>query len=475
MSNKKSLKEKSPEAATMWHPKKNGMLTPDLVPWDSREEVWWIYEYDDEFTGKHFVFEWMAKVYNMAKYPSCPYLTNKKVWPGFNDLRTKYPDIAAQWHPTKNGDLTPDTVVAGSRAYAWWFLPYDDPDTGKHFEFEWEAKIFARTVNHTGCPYLTGKAVWPGYNDLQTKYPEIAAQWHPTKNGDLTPDKVIAGSEKRVWWLLPYDDPETGLHFDFEWEADIGSRTKNNLGCPYLSNSAVWPGYNDLQTKCPEIAAQWHPTKNGDLTPDKVLAGSHEHAWWFLPYDDPETGRHFDFEWETSINARTSSNTGCPYLSNSALWPGYNDLQTKYPEIAAQWHPTKNGDMTPDKVLAGSQQWAAWLMPYDDPATGKHFDFEWDSRIKDRIKSPTCPYLLNFRVWPGYNDLKSCHPEIAKEWNESRNRTSPDKVLKTSIHKAWWICPYGHEWWTSVAVRTSRGSGCPKCSKLRRRYGDWTT
>ena len=49
---------------------------------------------------------------------------------------------------------------------------------------------------------------------LAEEYPELAMQWHPTKNEGLTPEMVTCGSKKKVWWLLPYDDPETGRHFD---------------------------------------------------------------------------------------------------------------------------------------------------------------------------------------------------------------------------------------------------------------------
>ena len=35
---------------------------------------------------------------------------------------------------------------------------------------------------------------------LQYKFPEIAKEWHPTLNGDLTPDKVSYGSNKIIWW-----------------------------------------------------------------------------------------------------------------------------------------------------------------------------------------------------------------------------------------------------------------------------------
>ena len=46
--------------------------------------------------------------------------------------------------------------------------------------------------------------------------PQLVAEWHPTKNRDLTPKDVTAGSNKKVWWQC-----EKG----HEWEAVIASRT----------------------------------------------------------------------------------------------------------------------------------------------------------------------------------------------------------------------------------------------------------
>ena len=51
---------------------------------------------------------------------------------------------------------------------------------------------------------------------LEEYAPDLAKQWHPTKNGDLKPMDVTYGSKKKVWWYLPYDDPKTKKHFDFE-------------------------------------------------------------------------------------------------------------------------------------------------------------------------------------------------------------------------------------------------------------------
>ena len=72
--------------------------------------------------------------------------------------------------------------------------------------------------------------------NLATCNPQLAKEWHPTKNGDLTPFDVTCGSNKKVWWLLSYNDPKTGRHFDFEWQTSINGRN-NGSDCPFLNSS----------------------------------------------------------------------------------------------------------------------------------------------------------------------------------------------------------------------------------------------
>ena len=122
----------------------------------------------------------------------------------FVSLAEARPDLAKEWNYEKNGDLKPEDVSCGSGKKVWWKLPYDVPDDypveplrGKRFEFEWEAAIYSRYNGKNGCPYLSGKAVWPGFNDLATINPELVAQWHPTKNGNLKPTQFAANAKKR--------------------------------------------------------------------------------------------------------------------------------------------------------------------------------------------------------------------------------------------------------------------------------------
>lgn len=162
----------------------------------------------------------------------------------FVSLAEARPDLATEWNYKKNVDLRPEDVTCKSGKKVWWRLPYDVPMDykieklrGKHFEFEWTSKINNRNHN-CDCPFLSGRGVWPGFNDLQTINPELAEQWHPTKNGTLTPSQVTYGSKRKVWWLLLYKDSKTGKYFNFEWEATINGRN-SGLDCPFLSGSGV--------------------------------------------------------------------------------------------------------------------------------------------------------------------------------------------------------------------------------------------
>lgn len=390
------LQTVNPELAKQWHPTKNGNLKPADVTAYSRKKVWWLLPYDDIKTGRHFDFEWQAAIFGRNDGNGCPYLNGRAVWKGFNDLQTVNPELAKLWHPTKNGNLKPTDVTICPGQKIWLLLPYDDIKTGKHFDFEWKTLISSRNINNYRCPYLSGQAIWPGFNDLETTNPELAKQWHPTKNGDLKPADVTAGSGKRVWWLLPYDDIKTGKHFDFEWQAVICNRNKNTGGCPYLSGKMIYQGFNDLQTTNPELAKQWHPTKNGDLKPTNVMANSNKIVWWMYQYNNLNDGTHFNFEWKASINSRNRG-SGCPYLSGHAVYRGFNDLQTVNPELAKQWHPTKNGNLKPTDVTANSEKKVWWFLSYHDEKTGKNFNFEWKSMIGNRNNGNGCPYLMIYK------------------------------------------------------------------------------
>lgn len=99
-------------------------------------------------------------------------------------------------------------------------------------------------------------------NSLSTLNPELANQWHPTKNGSLTPLDFTPGSSKKVWWLCKKAP-------DHEWESSIKNRTKGR-GCPmcrglYVVNS------NCLSTTHSKLASELHPKKNGTINGETFI------------------------------------------------------------------------------------------------------------------------------------------------------------------------------------------------------------
>lgn len=381
-----------------------------------------------------------------------------------NNLAQTHPDLCKEWNSKRNGNLRPEDVTAGSKKRVWWFLPYSDPKSGKYFEFEWQSRVNNR-VNFPTCPFLThNPKVYIGFNDLATVYPEIAKEWHPSKNGTLKPTDVTSKSNKKVWWYREYKDPKTGKVHEFEWPAQIQSRVKGESDCPFLSGRLIKVGFNDLCTTNPKLAAEWHPTKNGNLKPTDVTANSPKKVWWYLEYKDPKTGKLHEFEWKSTVNNRNRGRD-CPYLVGKAIKIGFNDLATVFPEIAAEWHPSKNGTLKPTDVTSVSGKKVWWYLPYTDPITGKHFDFEWKSSISNRVKGRKCPYIENKAIWIGYNDLATTHPMLIDEWDFSKNENiKPTDVLSGSKDKIWWKCELGHSWKANVLHRTLRNQGCPICS-----------
>lgn len=247
-----------------------------------------------------------------------------------NCLENKIPDIAKQWHPDKNINLTANDVTYGSKKIVWWLCSVCG--------CSYEMPIVDRVRQKRGCPFCSGRRTCE-WNCLATKYPDIAKQWHPTLNGDLTPNDVPKSGAINVWWLCP-DCHES-------YKKQIAERQKS--GCPYCSGKRVCE-WNCLAIKLPDIAKMWHPTLNGDMTPNDVTCGSNKMAWWLC--------KNCNENYNASI-CNITYGYGCPYCSGQKVC-NWNCLATKHAEIAGQWHTIKNGKITPHDVVSGSRKKFWW-------------------------------------------------------------------------------------------------------------------
>lgn len=214
-------------------------------------------------------------------------------------LSETHPDIAAQWHPTMNGNLSPNMFTYGSACKAWWVCPNGHEP--------YYTDIYTRVCGH-GCPRCkadgarTRKMTPKHGNSLAERFPEIAKEWHPTKNGTLTPYDVSYGSRKNVvWWVCPKGH---------EYRMSPNGRTSGH-GCKRCSMDTIAaklrtpkPG-NSLAEAHPDIAAEWHPTLNGTLTPSDVTRGSNRLVWWLCPNDS-------NHAYPATVGNRTNRRSGCP-------------------------------------------------------------------------------------------------------------------------------------------------------------------
>lgn len=133
-------------------------------------------------------------------------------------------------------------------------------------------------------------------------------------------------------------------------------------------------------------------------------------------------------------------------------------LYTLYPELAKEWHPTKNGNLTPKMVTKKSTANVWWIDSHGH---------EWQAKVHSRTRGSGCPYCCQpaKKLLSGFNDLATRNPELATEWDFHKNSTSPSNVLSGSAKKFWWICPMCKKNYLASPANRIHGTGCPECGK----------
>ena len=321
-------------------------------------------------------------------------------------------------------DRIVDTVTFGSNKIVWW------KGACGH---EWQTSIKARSAGEQ-CPICSGARVLRGYNDFESKFPELAKEWSP-KNEPLKPSMITAATHRKVIWQCK---------LGHEWTASVKSRTVNGTGCPYCSHNFVLPGFNDLASRFPEIAAEWSE-RNLPLTPDQVTAFKNIKVWWQC---------RLGHEWNTLISTRAGGSQ-CPYCSGIKLLKGFNDLQTKFPSLAIEWSD-KNLPLTPDVVNEKSTKNVWWKC--------RTCGYEWKAVVKARVKGGMCPVCAERAVLQGHNDLGTTDPHLLSEWDYEKNsKWTPSNVSRNSMKVVWWKCGAGHSYRAKITDRTIEQKGCPQC------------
>ncbi|MGZ3420602.1 MAG: zinc-ribbon domain-containing protein, partial [Polyangiales bacterium] len=405
-----------PQLVAEWHPKKNIDLYPYEVRAGSARQVWWK-------CPKGPDHEWLARVHNRVpkrqrpRGSGCPFCAGKRV-SVTTCLAATRPKIAAEWHPTKNAKLTPHEVLPGDTRAVWW-------KCRKGPDHEYRQTIVTRAEGHQGCPYCRNFLL-SVTNSLETKFPTLAAEWHPTKNRSLTAADVRAVDKRAFWWLC---DKAPGGR---AWRATIGWR-RLGAKCPHCTSFAA---------KHPKLLAEWHVSKNAGVDPWSLKPSARRAVWWKCA-----SGAR-DHVWKTTIAQRTQEKTRCPFCARKAV-SSSTSLKALFPQIARQWHPTKNGSRTPDAIAPTTPQKAWW-------SCGKP-GHVWEQSVgaRTRKKKVECPFCAGRRA-ARETSLARTHPAIAALWDKTKNgEITPRDVTAQSDRLIHWKCDKGpdHEWTDRIGQR----------------------
>ena len=411
-------------------------------------------------------------------------------------LADNNPELLSEWDFDKN-DKTPHDYTSGSNQKAWWIC---------NKGHSWQAVISTRAMGH-GCPYCSGHRPTAD-NNLKVLAPLLAAEWHPSKNGNLLPEMVSPYSSKKVWWIcsrghewqasvsnrfqgrgcakcsaeLKSSFPEQALMFYLGKYFTVESRIKVN-GWEidlYLPDYKIGIEYDGVAYHSKDYLIEREKRKNEaflqsgvdlirikenyekECIEDQTVFFVVDHSYKNFPHGiemlfqllNDKTGKALTPIIDISADR-------IEIMSQYMMIDRKNNFAEHYPELTRFWNYEKNEGLRPENFRYMSNRKIWWKCP----TCGG----EWEESVINVAKGNRCPYCSGHRVLAGYNDIQSTSPELILEWDYEKNRgLSPTQFSRGSNQYVWWKCQQGHSWRTSIAQKRS----CPICSNRKQKAPD---
>ena len=397
--------------------KKNHPLTPKNLLLGSHKKVWW------KCSKEH---EWLAFVYNRTNGKGCPYCSSHKVSKE-NNLEYLFPKVAKEWHPTKNGNLKPKDVTKASNKKVWWLCSKGH---------EWLAVVSNRTSMSNNCPKCSHQSSRPEFrilSELETIFEKVDSKYRLKKTEiDIFLKDINVGIEYDGFYFHKNKKITDEKKNKFLKENSIklirvrheplpkinsldvivkkNELTKNDLNnivksiynfCNekyksliknYLSKKSFTneKSFNKYLSFFPspipekslasfniKFVKEWNYEKNYPLTPQLFSVFSNNKVWWKCSKGH---------EWLAVVSSRTDGR-GCPYCAGQKVSID-NNIKYLFPNIANEWHPTKNGNLKPEDVTKASGKKVWWR------CSKGH---EWLTTVYHRGRGTSCPYCSNIK------------------------------------------------------------------------------
>jgi hypothetical protein len=443
---------------------------------------------------------------------------------------TQFPDHAKDWHPKKNGDLTPWDVTPYSNLDVYW------KRRDKPFD-EWQAKVSARTSKSGtgGKGYrskLKGSSLFESliywqlkaiFKDTENRIKKEGREidicipslklgveydsllYHESKKA--RDRSKIRWLEQKGWKILRLrqfglkkerrDDLilEKGDDGSFKWLVAekiirfIGVRVKKGVrrlkaylkgkklknltrfrqSVIHIHNVAL---ESSLQFRYPEVAKAWDYKKNYPLTPRDV---SHRNSRTY-GFRCLKCGHCFSSATNNMIRSLQYKSKGCSACTGRLVTPR-NNLKAKNPQlIKSSWDYLKN-KASPESFSINSNKCAYWICRYcrkpllrqinSVNSHGKARKYFFCYRCRGKEAQEKNKTIL---VPASYRK----HKILRKEWDVVRNKNLSLQCLTRDQSKKpiWWICaeckkPFRMK--ISIRMKNLRRAyhGCYKCRRGR--------
>ena len=325
--------------------------------------------------------------------------------------------------------------------------------------------------------------------DLETIFPEIAAEWDYSKNEGFRPSDFSYGSNHRAFWIC---------RNGHSYSSTIKSRTSKQARCPICRQR--------LKSSFPEQALYFYVKKAfpdainrdrnvlGDGTeldvyvPSIRMAVEYDGSKW---HGDDKLGR----ERRKYLLCKEKGISLIRIKENRNHWqddlgisdyivrciPGRKDFY--YLTVAVMTVLDIMGDIDFAELFSTSNypkfptQFPTFGLDSSDPFPALTFDsgILLNNVFPTPVLVPTLKTdvdvardrLAILETYYGEIDghnLETVYPEIAKEWHPEKNgRLKPNMFSPACCDKVWWLCPNGHSYQAAVSERTRRNGGCPYC------------
>lgn len=478
-----------------WEENEKDNLIPTEITYASAKKANWI------CPNGH---KWKASLYSRSiRGSNCPYCSNKKILPGYNDLKSNRPDLIEEWDWEEN-TIDPSTVAVKSNKIAHWICPKghkytkaiylrtegaDCPICAKarrtsfpeQCYFYYIKKIYTDAINSYRDIFDNGMEIDIYIPSIKTGIEYDGIFWHgktaiprEEKKYQICKDNKIrlfrikegefvdfSNAADRTWYVPKNCDDNTLSFYIYDFLKFLTFFSHNIPSVNIDKDRTEILEYKTLKLEdslaylYPEIAKEWHPTKNGNLTPDLFTPGSTEYVWWLCP-----TCKN---EWRSTIVNRTTGH-GCDICATERRKITKKEtILSERGSIDKEWclldWDYEENEFGPEHYTNGSGEIVGWRCH----VCGHKWKTEICNRTRDYKNG--CPLCSGKTIVSGKNDLATTSPDLMDEWDYDNNQDiDPTKIGAHSHLKVSWKCKKcGYKWKAKIDNR-SNGKGCPCCA-----------